>query len=319
MTPNYGTTEMGGPSDDHYGGNDNGGGGMPEEERLYKFRFKIPEPAENMLNVAGQPAMPAVNRVLVVCHKAFKVWEHSLFKLKTSHFNTMCLLKNKLDSRECPICSPDGGNKYASFNGFFTIINMGQVEYLPDNKFMLHHRKWTDRNGKVHYDAFPRMLLVARWGTDKRPGQLRVIESEMSRLGGSLMGTVWDITRTSKQTEICGNGWRYIETISVDNFERYLQRYGAKDVNVKEIDYHTVIKPLSYDELAQMVGWKTQSQEQHKPSETEGAGYDGSYSGGGYGDSSHRPPQQQELPQDGGHGPPTYSDVPPPRDDDIPF
>lgn len=330
MTQNYGSRDTGGPPEAEHNsngsGSSGGGGGMSEEEKLYKFRFKISEPAKNLLNIPGKDAMPATNRVLMLSAKAFKVYEHSLYKISTRHFNTMCLVHNKIDMRECPICSPKGGDKYASFNGFFTVINMGQIEYFPDGKFNLHHRQWTDRSDKIHVDAFPRMLLVARWGTNEHPGQLRMIESEMARLGGSLLGTVWDITRRSKQTEVCGDNWRYIETIKPENFETYLQRYEAKDVNTQEVDYYSVVKPLSYEELEDMVGWRSQrqtqtqtnghqQQEQQQASRAEGAGYNDSQPSH---DNTHQQPQQQTFsPQQG--GPAIYSDVPSPDYDDIPF
>lgn len=313
------------PDDDESSGGGSGsGGGMSMEERLYKYRFKIVDPASNPI----EKERPATHRILMLSDAPYRIWEHNLYNIKTSHFTCICLDKNKLDDRPCPICDKKGADRRPYYVGFFSVIDMGQITWR-DNRFYLRHRKWTDKNNEVHEDAFPRVLLAARRGSVDKPGVLKTLQWEVERpeMGGSLAGTIWDVTRNGKKVESCGDKWHFVKKIERKDFKEYLTRLDAdpEKLQLEPIDLLTpgesgraVLEPLPYSEMAEMVGWKSQSVNTRQGGRVEGAGY-------ADGDSGHsQSGEQGTLPNTGGNmsghtGSSDSGGYGPPDGDDIPF
>jgi len=307
--------KRGWPSEDDYnnsygsgeGGGD-GDGKLTEEERLFKFRFKIPEPSKNPIE-AGRPV---TKRVLFLDSVPCTLFEHDLYKLnmyqQPKDYTIVCLKKNQIDERGCPLC--DDLDSWAKYTGFFTIIDMGQVEFLEGGKVKLHHRFWTDRDGKRHYVPFERVMLAAKGGSKDKPGVLKTLQWAAERKGENLAGTVWDTTRGGDKSPKCGDTWEYVERIDLAEAAEYLHQYGAdrtelNDGRLDVIDYARVFQPMSYEQLHYLChGPSDKSGEHGGGSRTEGAGY------GGDGES-----RSENRPHDGAPGP-GYGG---PDDDDIPF
>lgn len=271
-------------------GRKNGGGGsISAEERAYRYRFFVPRPLDNPL----QKGRPATCRIMMLSDNPFVVYEHNLYRLTTKHYNALCLVKNKLDDRGCPVCESEHKG-FAKQIGFFTVINMGQVEFLGEGNFDLHHK---ERGGKTY--SFQRMLLSANKGSDDSPGQLKKLMWEQERLGIPFRGTVWDVTRTGGKTESCGNEWKLIDTVKEHEIEEYLCNHGAdrSKLELDPFDYtsvnpnsgRAVLEPISYEELTTIVSGgsndydKGQRDEQMERggSRVEGAGYSQQKDSGG--------------------------------------
>lgn len=227
-------------ADDDYNSDAMGNGSdsdnrMSDAERLYRFRFSVPEPSpdprkrqQNMV-CHGEPA---TKRFLFLSGDPFCVWEHALWRVDRAlavmgGFNAICLKKNGLFGR-CPTCED---KRYASFVGFFSGIDMGQVEYI-DGKVKLHHEYWEDRKGERHYRKFQNCLLAAKRGSRDKPGVLKTLQREKNILMQEkgiedLTGTVWDTTRPGKKSAAIGEHWRFVRKLAPDEIEEYLISFGA--------------------------------------------------------------------------------------------
>ena len=289
--------KCGWPDDDEYkentggggGGGSGGGGDMTLEERLYKFRFQIPTPEKNEI----QLDKPATKMILMVNGVPARVHEHELFNAKKNgllrnpgnRYNSLCLTKNSIDKRGCPLCDIDD---WAKYKGFFTVIDMGQVEFCDDGEFIikdvtgrfnLHHRYWLNKNKEKQFVSFERLLLDAKAGSDDKPGVMRILQGKSKRMGGDLTGTVWHVTRGGKQSAKCGDEWDYMERIDIAEGASYLEKFGAnpremEDDWLESINYTKVLAPQSYEDMQYMISGA-------RGSGDSGARSDGAEWGGG--------------------------------------
>jgi len=286
------------------GDGDNGGGGgkMTDLEKLFKFRFGIPTPEGKPKKPNLVPGRPAVKRVLILDGEPFCVHEHSLYNFTGAWkildaFSALCLAKNGLGRKGCPMCAKDGGDNYPYFIGFFPVIDMGQVEYAG-KEVILHHEYWEDKKNEKHYREFERKLLGAKRGSQDKPGVLKTLQFQMERRGGDLTGTIWDVTRTGDKTATVGDAWEYVDKIRPEDFAAYLQKFGADPdhLNLEIPIFHnpeimnnpdaegglfdlkldSEKEPSEYyAKLAQIVGWGGRQGGQRQESQAGGAGFGG--------------------------------------------
>lgn len=269
---NYGSVGWDLPEDD--GSSGEGGGRFTSEETLYRFRFRMEDAAKNPI-IKGRPVR---HRVLFLNGEPFKSFEHSLYKLhnRMGHFTSPCLRRNKLDKRGCPLC--EHHNK-PYFIGMFGVIDLGQVEFGPKQEIKLHHRTWTNRNGEVMVNAFPRLILGAKLGSQENPGVLKTLLWEAEERGNDFEGTIWDTTRKASKDAAVGTEWDYIDRIAPEEYVNYLEKYGAdpEKLDIEPItNWGEICKPLPYEQLAQMVGMESSaSNSSERSSGFEGASYGG--------------------------------------------
>lgn len=257
-----------------------GGSKMGNDDRLWKFRFKMPDASKNKL----QRDKPVVHRIMFLNEAPFRFWEHGLYSFRnaTDHYTAVCLAKNKIDKRGCPFCDKDGGDNWPSYVGLFTIIDFGQVLYGPGGKVELHHRKWTNKKGEDQEDPFPKLILAAKAGSKKSPGVLQKLLFQAERRGNSLEGTVWDVSRSGDKEAGVGETWEYVDRVDPNEYKEYLAKYGAdkESVDVEPIDDWPAFlegddsqeyssKLVSYEEAQKIVGIRPDNEK----GRSDGAGY----------------------------------------------
>lgn len=236
----YGTRGWDLPDDsnDDYGGR----GG-----NLGTWQFFLPRPGDQ--NNPNNPR-PATKRVLFLSDSPFGVWEHNLYNVPGSGRlrSTLCLRKNGIDDKGCPLCDQKVRLQYV---GYFTVIDMGFVEYLSNDKVKLHPTEGKEKNYQ-----FQKRLLGAKKGGNDKPGVLKTLLYEAERRGGDFLGTVWDTRREGGKTEAVGNHWEYVKRVSPDDFVKYLTQWGANSdkLDVSEVNYYEESRliPKSYEDLARM-------------------------------------------------------------------
>ena len=269
------------------GGGDGGDGGMTLEERLYKFSFQIPTPEKNEI----RPDKSATKMLLFLDGIPCRVHEHELYHAKKqgllrhqgNRYTSLCLTKNSIDQRGCPLC--DELDDWARYKGFFSVIDMGQVEFTEDGEYVtgpfnLHHRYWLNKDKEKQFVSFERMLLDAKAGSEDKPGVLRDLQGQSERRGGDLAGTVWHVTRGGKLSPKCGEGWDYIERIDLAEADQYLRKFGANPAdldNLEAVDYMNVLVPQSYEDMAYMINGAKDGGS--NGARSEGAGWDGNKQG----------------------------------------
>jgi len=266
------------PKDDEYDGDGGGGfGSMSEEERRWRFRFKIPEPKDNPL----QAGRPMTKRVLILDEEPpFRIYEHGLYKANVAdpmgHWTVMCLARNDIDERGCPLCAKNGADNWPYNIGFFTIVDFGQVEYVG-SQVKFHPNFWQNKDGERQEKPFETVMLGAKRGSRDKPGVLQTLQWQAEKRGGTLAGTVWDTTRKGRKEARCGETWEYVERIDLAEAAEYLAALGADrdSLDLDVTDYRKVCRPLSYETLCRMVGWRSDGKQQGTAQRTEGAGYDG--------------------------------------------
>lgn len=243
----YDNAQKPGDSGDNSGSNDNR---LSEDERLYRFRFEIPKPeggrgVGNLVN----PGKPVTKRILFLGGEPCMCYEHGIYKDGKGRiveniysvlgaYTALCLKRNGLSDKECPLCSKRGLDIYPYYIGLFPIVDMGQVEY-DRGKVILHHEYWTSKNGEKNYRKFERVVLGAKMGSNDKPGTLKLLQQKMHTLKHKygfedLKGTVWDVSRSGKKDPVVGNLWEFVERIEPENFASYLVGYGAvkEDLNL---------------------------------------------------------------------------------------
>jgi len=314
--------------EDEYSGGGKGGdgGGLTQEERLYRFRFSIPEPnpkpgkdgkirRPNLV----KPGSPATKRVLFLDGVPYSFFEHSLWNMRDVYsvmgaFTAPCLKRNtfrnedgSLFDKGCPVCHEKGGNRFPAYAGTFTVIDMGQVEYI-DGKVKLHHEPWENDKGERFYRKFQKVLLTAKRGSNDNPGPLKMLHFEMETLRreqgiDDLSGTVWDTTRMGKRSHGVGDKWRFVRKLNGEaEIRDYLVRFGAEEENLDlEIPVLDLEEPGTvfyvdpqkmYDKMCRLVGWGGSQSSERQRGEASGAGFDGEE------DSSGGPEDdgQQDIP-----------------------
>jgi len=221
---------------------DDGGGG--DGQRYAPRRFWIPKPAED--------GKQFTKRVMFIDSTPFCFFEHSLFKITNSTKDRcICLEKNGLDERGCPVCDKD---LWAYYIGYFSVINMGDVRL---NGSDLTLEGWTNpKNDKLF--QFGREALGAKRGGKDKPGMLQEWKRQIDRRGGDIVGCVFDLTRSGKLVETTGDRVEFIERVPPEKWEEYFKALGSdeteNDLILEPIDYMEEFKQHSYDALQSLCG-----------------------------------------------------------------
>lgn len=211
-------------------------------------------------------------RFLFLDSDPFCFYEHSLWAYtRSGKDKAICLERNKLDDRGCPPCDDE---KWPSFIGYFTVIDMGDVVQGSGDDVEL--RGWEADNGTVY--QFGRKLLGAKKGGKDKPGILKKLQRLAGKHGGRLGGTVWDVYRSGSKSEGCGDEWEFVTKLANrSEVMEYLERFGAdkEQLELKPFDYNAVFEPKTYEELQRIVGGRG-GQEPPPPSDQDG-GFDPDY------------------------------------------
>ena len=217
----------------------------------------------------------ATKRVLFLDGDPFCFHEHEMWNLNKSRDRHVCLDRNKIDPKGCPLCMAD---LYPTFIGYFTIINMGDV--LQDEKGRLKLQGWHSEKTNRTYQ-FQKELYGAKRGSKKKPGTLKQLQRLAQKRGGNLSGTVWDIYRSGSGASNVGDEFDFIEKIAEQDWEAYLVGEGAEQEQLQKaglvpFDYTEEFKPKTYDELQTIVSGvpsKPNYDSTGSGARSEGAGY----------------------------------------------
>lgn len=255
-----------------------------DAEKMFKYQCYIPRPSDNKIE-AGKPI---THRFMFITDIPFNVYMHSMWEFKaTNDLSAICLKKNDL-WKECPACSAATKLKYPFYNGYFQLIDMGQVQYSENGKVadLHHYSKEYEKDGvkETRYFRFPKKVIGLRNGTAEKPGRMQLVHNEISKRGHGMFGTVWDVTRNGEKSDATGDSWTFIARVTKDQMEAGLKKYGAKD---EEIDLEAlpwngpggifnIEDPEEYyEKMCEMVGW--QHNQKREKAKTEGAGFGDSY------------------------------------------
>lgn len=226
---------------DSYGG---GGGGGQNPDDVWDF---FVEPGQT-------------KRVLILDDVPYCFWQHGLYEITRDFKDTaVCLDRNKIDDRGCPVCKVEAiaksGNKYNLFPhmiGYFTVIDMGEIVWDNGEQYL---QPWKSKKGKEY--SFVKRKLGAKKGSEDKPGMLRTLAKlAQQRCGGYLGGTVWDVTRSGKMNESIGNQWEYKGKIPKAQWKDEMIAAGADSdkLDLTSVDWAKQFAPSTYDELMRMCG-----------------------------------------------------------------
>lgn len=194
--------------------------------------------------------MPAkvTKRIMFLDESPFTFYEHSLWALTKNQDKAICLKKNGIDQRGCPLCEAE---MWPSFTGYFSVIDMGDVKYNDDGTVRLEG--WTSDKGTTY--QFGRKLFGAKRGGKDKPGVLQKIR-RLAQKNGGLAGTVWDVYRSGNKVESVGDEFEFVERVDPSKFADFLVAQGANPeyIEVSPIDYAEVFTPSSYEELQRLTG-----------------------------------------------------------------
>lgn len=187
-------------------------------------------------------------RIMFLDGEPFCLYEHNLWAItKDSKDRAICLAKNGIDDRGCPPCDKE---MYPSYVGYFSVIDMGDVTYLEDDGGV-KLEGWTSSKGVTY--QFTRKLYGAKRGSKEKPGILKKLARLAQRKGGgSLAGTVWDVTRDGEKSESIGNDFEFIEKVEPSDVYSYLKELGAQEkfLKTEPYDYAEVFgTPRSFESL----------------------------------------------------------------------
>lgn len=233
-----------------------------DHEKYAPRRLWIPKPKDD--------GTQYTKRIMFLDSQPFCFHEHSLFKITNSTKDRcICLAKNGMDERGCPICDHKG-KLWAYYIGYFSIIDLGDVRYSGEEVAL---EGWTNKDGDLY--QFTKKVLGAKRGGKDKPGMLQEYKRQMDRRGGNIVGCVFDVTRSGKLVETIGDKVDFVERISEDKWEEYFKALGVEDckndLDLKPFDYMDEFKPHSYEQLQNLCGTKPKSS--GDGARTEGSSY----------------------------------------------
>jgi len=256
---------------DDWGDSSGGGGG---DKKWEPRRFYVPPEKGKRIMILG-----ALDPNSGDWHADFcQVFEHNMYWKTKKSDKEMCLVKNgNLDSRGCPLCkaAEAGEGSWASFTGYLTVIDMGDVSYAPppaDRHTDATLTGWTSDKGVTY--QFDRKLYGAKRGGKDKPGVLKKLQREMQRTciqasngRQTLAFSVWDVYRSGRKTESVGDELQFMTQLkNQDEAREYLIKCGADpeklDLEVCNYLEMDTFKPSSYEDLARLVGMVEGDEEQ---------------------------------------------------------
>ena len=219
------------------------GGGQEYPTNEFKRFWMPPDVTKRIFFLDGMPMV---------------FWEHNMYAVtRSSKDHEVCLKRNKISSRGCPICkaiTKDGKNPWPSLIGYFSVIDCGDVDIDDHGETIL--TGYTVKDGTVI--QFQRKLYGAKRGGKDKPGVLKKLQRLVKKhAGNDLTGTVWDVYRSGEKTENVGDEFTFIAKIPRDQWLDYLVEMGADRERVEKVlepvDYDKAFKPSEYDDLRRVV------------------------------------------------------------------
>lgn len=201
-------------------------------------------------------------RVMFLDANPVRVWEHNLYSLTKNMDREICLKKNGIDKRGCPLCDlkaeTDRGS-WASHVGYLSVIDMGDVSY---NRGQDRHTGATlqgyEKDGTTY--QFGRKLYGAKKGGRGKEGVLQKLLRKAHQFcppdQGGLTYTVWDLHRSGKLVESVGDELEFVAAIDADDVQSYLLDLGANPeyLELEPLDYEEIFTPSSYEKLQRLAG-----------------------------------------------------------------
>jgi hypothetical protein len=221
---------------------------------------------------------PITKLIILLDDVPFAFWQHNMWYLtKKSGDFEICLKRNKIDpDGNCACCDQMETHKnWPSYGGFLTVIDCGQVVFgtEEDDKERLEIKSlegWDNgKSGKDHrIYQFGKKLMGAKRGGKDKPGLMVKLRRYKERKGGSLVGTVWAVTRTAQKEETAGTEWEYRGRVDVSSKESLKQALmdlpGSPLTSVEDdmlkfvdsdlINYGEHFEPKNNAQLAKIIG-----------------------------------------------------------------
>lgn len=248
---------------------------------------------------------PVTKLILLLDDAPFSFWEHGLYTFgKKSSEKAICLKRNRI-ADTCPIC--DIHNKqvakdlraWPSFVGYLTVIDCGEIKFgsaEDENERVVIDRISGWDNGKKGQEhrvwQFGKKIMPLKKGGQDKPGLLAKLRRLKERKGGSLVGTLWAVTRTASKEEVVGTEWEYRGRVDVSSSEALknalVQLPGSpltstddpmiRDLTNEPVNYSKVFVPKSASEMMSWLGIRDDSKHENGGG---GRGSDRGGSGGG--------------------------------------
>lgn len=222
--------------------------------------------------VSPEKGGPVTKLVVLLDDVPFCFWEHNMWPYtKKSGDSEICRKRNKIEDGECPLCDKaDEMKNWPSYGGFLTVIDCGTVKFGTEEndreQLVIEDLEGYTKGDKTY--QFGRKLLQLKRGGKDKPGLLIKLRRYKERKGGTLVGTVWALTRTAQKEETAGTEWEYRGRVDVSSTESLKEALVAlpgsplssveddmiKFVTNEPYNYGEVFEPKSRAQLAALVG-----------------------------------------------------------------
>ncbi len=199
-------------------------------------------------------------RIMFLDDEFFQFWEHNVYLNNSWRHYFVCLLKNGIE-QSCYLDKVHRCNLY--YIGFLSCVDFSA---------------WTSKKNVTY--QYERKLFSCKLGTKDKPGVLRTLKRLKER-HGTLTGQIFDVHRKGAKSEGCGDEFTHVETIDPTKLWDYARNQLQIDPEKKEwkpFNYPEIFKPLSNDQLLQIVGSGGDAGEQSNqrgPDQNRSSGGDG--------------------------------------------
>jgi len=163
-------------------------------------------------------------RIIMLDDQEFCIWEHHL-KINGQWGNFFTCRKGAdQNDPSCPLCTSKASRSYT---GFITVLD---------------ETGWKNSKGEM-----------IKYGRQLFPMSIQILErfATVRDRKTSLVGTVWELTRSSDSAPRLGDVWDYIETVDPFEDEKYwfTSRMEGKKKPPEVFDYKEIFMPLSCQEM----------------------------------------------------------------------
>lgn len=218
----------------------------------------------------------STKRIVLIDDIPFCFWNHSLYELtKQAGDNEICLKRNHIE-KTCPLCEAD---MWSSFMGYLTVVDCGEVVRQGADVSLMGYQ------GKNALYQFDKKKMPLKKGGKDKPGMLQKLRTFKDRKGGSLVGTVWDVTRHGKKEESVGADWEYVGRIDLSSSDALKQALvdmeGSpldsvddpmiEDLTTEPAPYDELFQPKSIAQLAKLLPGGGQAQLAQQAEESSGS------------------------------------------------
>ena len=187
-------------------------------------------------------------RFVILADEPFAFYEHGTYGIPNAPAfdNPICLNKNgKLSETfgKCPFCEASdlhketkgaqGRESWATYVGRVTVIDCGTVTQGVTGTVLTG---WVNNEGKEF--NFDRKIMALKKGGKDKPGLLLKFRRFREKRGGSLVGCVYDSTRSGTKEETAGTEWDFVGKIDVSTVDKL--KAGLKSLEGYRPDVHDV-------------------------------------------------------------------------------